>query len=170
MALVEYKKFKEASEILRERALIEEQTYVPQSPVGKVESRVDILPATTLFDLVTAFKQVVSGVRHETFHQIGYEEVSIEDRVGHLMIYFKEREVATFYDLFADSPRKIVAVVTFIALLELVRNRRLTVMQSVPFAEVRVYRGDRYFDELDEGEAIIAGNQTAVEQAVEEVE
>jgi len=170
MALVEYKKFKEASEILRDRALIEEQTYVPPSPVGKIESKVDLMPATTLFDLVSAFKQVLSGARSETFHQVGFEEVSIEDRVGHLLVFFKDKEMATFYDLFADAPKKIVAVVTFIALLELVRSHRLTVMQSVPFAEVRVYRGERYFDRLDEGEAVIAGIQDEVVETVKEME
>jgi chromatin segregation and condensation protein Rec8/ScpA/Scc1 (kleisin family) len=55
------------------------------------------------------------------------------------------RQYATFRELFSDIPRKFVAIVTFIAMLELARTRRIRIMQSFPFAELRVYRGE-YFE------------------------
>ena len=63
-----------------------------------------------------------------------------------------EHEHASFRDLFADIPRKIVAIVTFLGILELVRSRRIKIMQSVHFSELRVYRGDRFdipYDPID---------------------
>jgi chromatin segregation and condensation protein Rec8/ScpA/Scc1 (kleisin family) len=60
------------------------------------------------------------------------------------MQYLQQRSSATFFQLFEDIGTRIAAVVTFIALLELVRAGRIKIQQSVPFAELRVYRGDRF--------------------------
>lgn len=148
MALVEYKKYKEAGEILREKALDEERKFVPQSTVASIEGRVDLLPATTVFDMLMAFREVMSAKRDESFHEVGAEEASIEDRMKVVLEYLAERQFATFRELFADIPHKVVAVVTFIALLELARTRRLRLMQSFPFTELRIYRGDHFKREV----------------------
>jgi segregation and condensation protein A len=144
MALMEYKKYKEAGDILRDKALEEEQKYVPHSPVEKIEGRVDLEPVTTLFDLISAFKDVISNKPDETFHEVEVEDVSIEDRIKYVMEYLQQNEFATFQQLFADVPKKIVAVITFIALLELSRSRRIAIYQSLPYSELRVYRGEMF--------------------------
>lgn len=144
LALIEYRKYREAAEMLRERALMEERNYVPPSPVGKVKGRVDLAPATSLFDLMTAFQDVLKARRDETFHHVNARKVSIEERIQHILGFLADHEHASFVDLFNDAPRKVVAVVTFIAMLELVRAHRIKVMQSVPFAELRIYRGQRF--------------------------
>ncbi len=144
MALIEYKKYREASEILREKALLEERNYVPELPVGKIESKVDLSPGTSLFDLIRAFKDVLESRRDETVHQVDSEEVSIEDRISYVMAFLRQREYATFPELFADIPRRMIAIVTFIALLELSRTRRVAIHQAIPFSEVRIYRGEQF--------------------------
>ncbi len=152
LALIEYKKFKEASEILRERALSEERNYVPELPLGKIEGRVDLEPATSLFDLMTAFQEVLKNRPVETVHEVIHEETAIEDRIEIILKYMSEHEHASFRELFADIPRKIVAIVTFLGLLELVRSRRIKIMQSVHFSELRVYRGEQFdipYDPMD---------------------
>lgn len=149
-ALIEYRKYKEAGEVLREKAITEEQKYVPPNPVEKIEGRVDFVPSTTLFDLLAAFRDVMKTVRVESVHEIKPQEIHIEDRIKHVMLILKSLEYATFRDLFSDTPTKLAAVVTFIALLELVRSRRITVHQSTPFAEVRVYRGESFDSQYNE--------------------
>ncbi len=144
MALVEYRKFKEAGDILHERALIEERNFVPPSPVGQVESFVDDIPDVSLWDLISAFKEVLSRRHDEIVHEVSVEEVSVEERMTVILGILRECEQTTFLELFADLPRRIVAVVTFIALLELARNRRITIRQAVAFSELRVYRGERF--------------------------
>ncbi len=155
MALMEYKKYREASEILREKALIEERHYVPPSPVSRIDPKVEYLPDTTLFDLLTAFRQVLDRRREETFHQVDPVRVTIEERIQAVLEYLRDREHATFMELFADVPRRMVAIVTFIALLELVRTNRIRVYQSKPFAEVRVYKGRRFAEEQGAGESYL---------------
>jgi len=144
MALVEYRKYKEAGEILREKALQEELNYIPPSPVERVETRIDLSPATSLYDLLVALREVLTRSREERIHEVNAQEVSIEDRIRYVMAVLREKEFATFSDLFADMPRKIVAVVTFIAVLELARTRRIRIFQSRPYAEIRVYRGEKF--------------------------
>jgi len=147
MALVEYKKYKEAGEILRDRALQEEQITIPPSPVEKIEGRVELTPMTSLYDLMVAFREVMSQKRAEVVHEVVREEVSIEERMEVILDLLREKESATFVELFADTPRRMVAIVTFIAVLELTRSLRLRIYQAVPFSEVRVYRTDRTFVE-----------------------
>ncbi|RKX22406.1 MAG: hypothetical protein DRP45_11405 [Candidatus Zixiibacteriota bacterium] len=142
LALVEYKKYKEAGDILRECALQEERVYIPPSPVEKIEGRVDVQPMTSLFDLVVAFKEVLSARRPEAIHKVDPEDISIEDRIEVILKLLEIKEFATFAELFADMPSKIVAVVTFIAILELAKHRQIKLYQTVPFSEVRVARGD----------------------------
>ncbi len=144
MALMEYKKYKEAGEIFREQAVMEERNFVPPSPVGSFKGKVDLTPSTTIFDLLTVFKEVLEGRTEEIVHHVDVEEISIEDRIQYVMNYLSANEFATFIDLFNDMPKKIVAVVTFIAILELTRSRRITIRQSFPFEELRVYRGEDF--------------------------
>lgn len=162
MALVEYRKYREAGETLREKALLESRNFVPPSPVGKMEIKVDLSPGTTLFELLTAFKDVLAARHDEAFHRVDIEEITIEDRITVVMALLRQRESATFEEMFADLPRRIVAVVTFIALLELIRAHRVTVRQSVLFGEMRVYRG-REFESLSMPTDIIDFSQAPLE-------
>ncbi len=143
-ALMEYKKYKEAGEILKEKAILEERNFVPDSPVEQIDPRVDEYSDITLFDLISAFKDVLAAKRDETFHNVDTEDFTVEQRMEVIMQALSNQEFATFTELFSDIPRKIVAVVTFIALLELTRARRVVLAQSKPFAQLRVYRGDRF--------------------------
>ncbi len=147
LALMEYKKFKEAGEILREKAILEERNFVPDSPAEKVDPEIDEYSDVTLFDLISAFKEVLQARREEPFHEVAVEDFTVEQRMEFVIQALAEREFATFPQLFADIPRRIVAVVTFIALLELCRSRRVVLSQSKPFAELRIYRGERFTSE-----------------------
>ena len=147
LALMEYKKFKEAAEILREKAILEERNFVPDLPTEKIDPEIDEYSDVTVFDLISAFKDVLEARREEPFHQVAVEDFTVEQRMEFVMQALAEREFATFSQLFADIPRRIVAVVTFIALLELCRARRVALSQSKAFAELRVYRGERFSSE-----------------------
>jgi segregation and condensation protein A len=144
MALVEYKKYKEAGEMLREKELLEEQNFVPQSPLGKIEGRTELTNATTFYDLLMAFRAVMAERHDETVHEVAPEEISIDDRIRVIVTTLAAKEWASFTELFADVPRKIFAIVTFIAILELARTHRIRILQSAPFAEIRVTRGDMF--------------------------
>lgn len=144
LALVEYRKYKEAGEVLRERAIREERNYVPPAPVEKIKGRVDHEPVTSLFDLIMAFRDVVAARREESFHNVNSRLVTIEERTKHVIAFLQDKEFASFAQIFADLKTRRAAVVTFIALLELVRSHRVRLLQTSPFTELRVYRGSDY--------------------------
>ena len=151
LALVEYKKFKEASEIFADRARIEEHNFVPPPPVEEYETRVDLQPMTSLYDLIVAYKEAVTVRKVVDVHEVKSQRVTIEDRMEAVLEMLRDRESASFTELFSDMPRKIVAVVTLVALLELARVHRVRLFQAVPFSEVRVYPGEKFsapFSEL----------------------
>ncbi len=145
-ALLEYKKFKEVSEILREKRILEERVFVPPPIDGDNGDREKIVlsASTTLFDMLTAFKEVIERAEQEKMLELTAEEITIEDRVTRIMDLLADKESATFQELFADVPRKIIAITTLLAILELIRLRRITVRQSLPFSELRVYRGEQF--------------------------
>lgn len=143
-ALLEYKKFKEASEILREKRLLEERVFVPPPIGGNKKAKVVLSDSTTLYDLLTAFREVLERIGKDQFYEIEPEELTIEDRVTRIIEVLANKESASFQELFSDIPRKMVAILTFMAILELTRVHRIVIRQSLPFSELRIYRGDRY--------------------------
>lgn len=145
-ALLEYKKFKEAGDILHEKRILEERLFVPQA-IGDgngLKEKIVLSDTTTLFDLLTAFKEVLDRSNDERMYTINPEESNIEDRILKILEILSGRDSATFIELFKDAPSKLVAVVTFLAILELVRLHRIMVRQSLPFSELRVYRGEDF--------------------------
>ena len=153
-ALIEYRKFKEAGEIFRDTAIIEEAKIVPPSPLSDKKIITDLTPGPTLFDLLTAFKEMIEEQSEEDSHGVDLEEVTVDERVAYVLAFLANKEFSTFRELFSDRPKKIVAVVTFIAVLEMTRQRRIKIMQSSLFEELRVYRGDNYSSTDEEIEEI----------------
>ncbi|MFH2035772.1 MAG: segregation/condensation protein A [Candidatus Zixiibacteriota bacterium] len=145
-ALLEYKKFKEASEILREKRILEERIFVPppvecQNIKGE---KVVLSNSTTLYDMLTVLKEVLDRAKQEQMYEIDPEMMGIEDRVDHVLAKLRDKDSISFIDLFSDIPRKFVAILTFLAILELIKLHRITVHQSLPFSELRVYRGEMF--------------------------
>ena len=149
----------------RDRALAEEQNYVPPSPVGKVREQFDFEPASTVWDMVTAFRDVLAYRGEDISHEITPEVISIQERIIVVLDALRQKESATFAELFADMPRRIIGVVTFIALLELARSRRIRIFQTAPFSELRVYRGKLFDSPLTDDDML--GFTAAREQVIE---
>lgn len=166
-ALLEYRKYKEAAEILEEKRDFEGR-LTPVAFLGDGRARSDlVLAGTTLYDLLTAFQTVVSRIPDTSDYFIAHEDITVEDRVKVILTILSEHEFATFDDLFADVRLKIIAIVTFMAILEMVRLHRITVRQAAPFSEIRVYRTERLMiadpDEPVGAEAVETSTDIAIE-------
>ncbi|MCP4633934.1 MAG: segregation/condensation protein A [candidate division Zixibacteria bacterium] len=148
-ALLEYRKFREAGDILKDKRFLEERLFVPSGINTGIEHKEKIVYAdnATLFDLLTAFKETLDRINEEQLYEIAPEELSVEDRIERILSMLSQSESATFQQLFADIPRKIVAVTTLLAILELVKLKRIKIRQSLPFSELRVYRGQEFDNE-----------------------
>lgn len=141
--LLEYKKFKEAASRLEDRE--EMQRLMFPRPKGAFEKQEEQTaepptPEVGLLDLLTAFRQVVERIDKVSLYEIVGEDITIEERIDFILKEIKEKEQIKFTDLFADECRKLVMVVTFFALLELMRLGRVRITQEQLFGEIIIRR------------------------------
>jgi len=144
LALLEYQKFNQAGEILHEKREFESRlTSVAGRTNGYKAGKAILLQDTTLFDLLTAFHQVMARLKDESEYFVDHQGMTIDDRIAVIKQFFESNEFATFQQLFTDIRSKIVAILTFLAVLEMTRMRMLVIRQAIAFSEIRVYRIDR---------------------------
>ena len=141
--LVEYKKFKDAAQQLAQRE--EETSRMFPRTVGddigiEVEQTVP-LAEVSIFDLINAFNDVLkrAGAR-EDFREIAEEKFTVSDKIEEILYSLRERAELVFRDLFAQATSRGEVVVTFLALLELIRLKRLKVRQDKAFGEIQVIK------------------------------
>ncbi|MFZ4452212.1 segregation/condensation protein A [Salibacterium aidingense] len=145
--LVEYKKYKEAAEALRDK---ENQGVVqyakgPSMEYDDAAQEADTaaLPEElTLFDMLDAYQKLKERVRYHApkTTKIKGEEISIEERMSTILAFLHERKGSSgFFELF-PSREKAHIVVSFLAVLELMKTRQITCVQSENFEEIKVYQ------------------------------
>lgn len=140
-ALLEYKKFKEGAAILNKREDEERLVYARSDFAdGPMPTKSRFVMDSTLYDLLAAFHDVVSRIEHETEHKVVIAEQTVEERIAELDGMLDELESIEFAKLFAGLAARWLVVVTFLAILEMVRLRRITVQQNRAFGELVLIR------------------------------
>ena len=133
--LQEYRAFKEVASALR--ALEDYQHRIFARPPGDDPNAV-FLEGVTLDDLFRAFQQVLERAREEV-GEITAEEVKVAERMEAILTLLAQHpQGVVFVDLFAAAATKLQVIVTFLALLELIKNRRVRAQQPQTFAPIRV--------------------------------
>jgi segregation and condensation protein A len=143
--LLEYKKYKEAAKSLRhfeaeQIGCFARGSVEPVMPVADTDAGL-VVGAVTVFDLITAFRRVLVRASEQQGPQtIEHDMVRIDDRIEHILGSFDHDREVPFEDLFADDVRRIVLVVTFMALLELVKMQEIVFRQETQFGSIFVKR------------------------------
>jgi len=138
--LLEYKRFKDVAENLSEkeefaRNLYTRGSFKIESP-GFADELVDERADISLFDLVTAFKTIVEKNKKVVVHRVRILNVNLEERIEFVISKIKEYGEINFTALFEPTDDKLVWIVTFIAILELVKNQVIMALQSETFGEI----------------------------------
>jgi segregation and condensation protein A len=139
--LLEYQKFKEAASDLSHGPLLDREVFVRQFFGEEVcEEPGEILVGeVSLFDLVEAIKKVLQGIPPEEFQEISVDHLTIKDRIQEIMERLWEKENLAFAELFSSyAPRREI-IITFLALLELLRLRMIRVYQPEPYGAIRIF-------------------------------
>ena len=147
--LIEHQKFKAAAELLHERETVRGAQFTrPDSRVaGAAEDEYEPELEVDLFSLLTAFKGVLERASRRPRMVLPPEQISIEDRIQQLLARLSETEACGFEDLFADGDgSRPFMIVTFLALLEMIRLKLIRVFQSGSFGPIRVYKRARPAD------------------------
>jgi len=140
--LLEHQKFKNAAQMLHVREEVENAVW--NSPPGEVVEEGKDLVAVTLFDLLKAFQEVVRRFEAQQSMELRQEEVTIEQKVADIRHLLMVHDTIHFSTLFARMPSKMHVIVTFLALLELVRLREVWLYQKRVFDEIYITRGKSF--------------------------
>lgn len=138
--LIEYKKFKEAAAQLQVRQLEQERIFVREpngvDPIAAAPLR---LGEVGVFQLINAFQAVIKRVEaREDLREIFGEHYTVSDKIEWILQRVSDGVPLRFSELFARMASRVEIVVTFLALLELVRLRQISATQASPFDEIEL--------------------------------
>ncbi|MBA4317816.1 MAG: segregation/condensation protein A [Flavobacterium sp.] len=143
-ALIEYKRYKEVSEEMsflesNQRKLSYRSNFANDYKENPVELDV-LLKNITLYDLMKAFKKVLMDRKDEVFHKVTKMNVSIDEQIDFIMEKLELKPRIDFITLVKEMKEKIRIIVTFIALLELIKMGRIGIKESPNFNDFEIYR------------------------------
>ena len=140
--LLEFEKYKQAAGVLRQQYEIRTATWIRPDevvPKFKDDTGEEMLEAG-LFDLVSAFKELLDRRKLLVQHEIEGEGKSLDQAIADLLAMIKVGESLEFMTIFENLSTKAEMILTFIALLELVRLKRVKVYQRSTFEAIRLFR------------------------------
>lgn len=147
--LIEYKKFKEVAEFLKEKENKSEGVVYSKKPeIIEDDKSVDLkelLKKTSLIALYELYNKLLLLYYNKKNDnsipkQISIDKFRIEDKMEHLEMYFKHRLQSTFSQIIYNCESKIEVIVTFLAMLELIRLKKVKVLQEHNFTEIYMER------------------------------
>jgi segregation and condensation protein A len=139
--LVEYKKFKDAALQLGRREEEQSRMFPRQGVDDLLTDATEEVPLAdvSIFDLINAFNSVLKkATEREDFREIVEEKFTVSDKIEEILYNMRDRSDMVFTEVFARAQSRAEVVVTFLALLELIRLKRLRVRQHESFGEIHV--------------------------------
>ncbi len=141
--LIEYKKFKEAASLMRDQEAMQENLFarVPVTP-DLAPSENLLVDEVGIFDLIHAFQKILKRLekKPEDLREIFAENFTVSDKIDHVLRLTSSGVPIRFEELFADAAGRTEIVVTFLAMLELIRLKQLRVRQESLCAEIWIDR------------------------------
>ncbi len=140
--LIEYKKFKEAATFLG-RKEAEQQDHFKHKP-DKIETDGDderpLSEDVGIFDLIRAFQNILDRFQDEGLGEIVDDKFTVSDKINLLLDTVAPGESISFTSLFSDASSKNELIVTFLALLELMKLNHFKVRQKEALGEIELER------------------------------
>lgn len=155
--LMIYRRFKEIGNLLEQRELARLRTYVRLAPPPKIETRLD-LSGITLDDLIAAARSIFVNkpVQIELSQVVSPVRVTIREKISLILMTLKNFGNTTFKKLLTKHARPVEIVITFLAMLELIKRRTVRVTQEHLFGDIEIESSGELnginMDELEFGE------------------
>ena len=147
--LLEYKRFKEVAESLEDKEVNQRRLY-PRSYfewarkyLKKEDDMVNnetFMKDVSLFDLLSAFKLVLDNVPKITAHEVNVPTINIEDQINYMIGLLEEKARIGFVEVMGQLKERLMIIVTFMAILELIRTHRIRIQQATVFGEIWIMR------------------------------
>jgi segregation and condensation protein A len=141
--LIEYKKFKDVAFHLHRCEVLQEGIIPRIAGKPTVDDTETLLKDEVgIFDLITAFQKVLKKLenRQENLREIFEENFTVSDKIDYILQTISSGAKVSFSSLFATAATRTEIVVTFLALLELIRLKQLRVTQQAAFSDIEIER------------------------------
>ncbi|MAB61365.1 MAG: chromosome segregation protein ScpA [Verrucomicrobiales bacterium] len=140
--LVEYKKFKDAANYLEKREVENQKFYsAEQQFCDDLEEEGEPIVNVGIFELIQAFQGVLKRFDDEDdLTEIADDRFTVSDKIDYLITNVSKGQKVKFYQLFEEASTKSEVLVTFLALLELIRLNEFQVRQNGILGEIELSR------------------------------
>ena len=134
--LLEYQRFKEAADLLNRRDWLDRDVFVRVPLQDETDTEAEVLYDVSLGDLLDALQEILKRAAPEVVHEVILEQVSLRERLCFVLDTLRERGEVKFSELFPVEVTRLQILVTFLAILELVRMRMLALRQAEFFGPI----------------------------------
>jgi segregation and condensation protein A len=144
--LVEYKKFKDAAGFLQVREIEQENLFLSTPDPLDLPPEEDAPappPDVGIFDLIRAFRTVLARFDEEhSIYQIAEEHFTVGDKIDYLLNEIPQGNRIPFLSLFEEASSRTEIIVTFLALLELIKLNHFRIFQENLLGEIQLQRNE----------------------------
>jgi segregation and condensation protein A len=138
--LVEYLQMKSAADQLVGRNLLGETTFIRKPDRGEfLIDADDEFIKIGLFELIDAFQKILERIPDDHRVDMRADEISVKDRITQIIDILETKKSITFLELFSANPDKKEIIVTFLAILEMVKLMLIRIAQHVQTGVIRIF-------------------------------
>ena len=135
--LQEYERYKQAGEDIDAMPRLHRDVYTAAADMHERRA-VRLVPDVAMRELLVAFKEVLHRADMFTHHQVGREQLSVRQRMSDVLANLQGHEFCDFTSLFVVEEGRRGVLVTFLALLELLKQHLIELVQAEAFAQIHV--------------------------------
>jgi segregation and condensation protein A len=138
--LVEYLQMKSVADQLVERNLLGEKTFIRTPDRGEfLTGPDDEFIKIGLFELIDAFQKILEKIPDDHRVEMSADEISVKDKITQIVDILEVKQSITFMELFSDNPDRFEIIVTFLAILEMVKLTLIRMVQHVQTGVLRIF-------------------------------
>lgn len=138
--LLEYLQMKSAAEQLAQRDLLGEATFTRNPDKEQfLTNPDDQIIKVGLFELIDAFQRILEKIPEDAQIDFSADEISVKDKITQIADILEDRGSVTFEELFPEKPTRTDVIVTFLAILEMVKLEIIRLVQHLNTGIIRLF-------------------------------
>ena len=135
--LQEYERYKEASNKIEELPRVNRDFYIASSALPEFESK-ENLPSVDLSQIAQVFAELIERQKLNVSHVIEFEKLSTREKMSYILDLLVNEKYLDFFNICLIEEGKIGIIVNFLAMLELVKDSLITLIQSEDFGQIHL--------------------------------
>lgn len=140
--LLEYEKFKEIAENLRQKEADQREVFKrPKTEIDKREAKdKEVYFEASIFDLISAFSKAIKDIPKDVFYEVVKDQFTVEAATHEILHLLLVKSEVKLSELFVRAKNKLDIIVTFLAVLELIRMKEIVARQNELFEDIEILR------------------------------